>query len=75
MPSGSSDDCDRAATELLCEGGSRFELVLRGARPEEIEDDEELDCWGMEGVGCVVRARDERRGDMAAIRDVKAFSA
>ena len=43
--------------------------MQRSARPEEmVEEDEEEEeeeeyCWA-DGVGCVVRARDERRGDM-----------
>lgn len=62
--SGSSKDCDRAATELRGEGGLFCGRTLRPARPEEIEDEEELLCSGADGMGCVVRARDERRGDM-----------
>lgn len=30
-----------------------------------MEDPEEFVCWRRAGEGCVVRARDERRGDMA----------
>lgn len=63
--SGSSEDGDRAATELRGEGSLFCGRVLRSARPEEIED-EELVCCGADGVGCVVRARDERRGDMTS---------
>ena len=75
VPSGSSDDCDRAVTELLCESEIWFERALRSAWPEETEDEEELVCCGTEGVGCVMRARDERRGDMVAMSVVKAVSA
>lgn len=64
--SGSSEDCDRAATELRGEGGLFCRRTLRSARLEEIEDEEELVCCGADGVGCVVRARDERRGDMSS---------
>ena len=46
---------------------------LRGT--EETEDEEELVCCGTEGVGCVRRARDERRGDMVAVSVIKAVSA
>ena len=62
--SGSSEDCDRAAIELRGEGSLFWERTLRSARPEEIEDEEELLCCCADGVGCLVRARDERRGDM-----------
>lgn len=62
--SGSSEDCDRAATELRGEGNLFCGRALRSARPEEIEDEEELVCCGADGIGCMVRARDERRGDM-----------
>ena len=62
--SGSSEDCDRAATELRGDGSLFCERTLRSALPEEMEDEEELVCCCAEGVGCVVRARDERRGDM-----------
>lgn len=62
-------------TELLCEVEIWFERALRSARPEEMEDEEELLCCGTEGVGCVMRARDERRGDMVAVSVVKAVSA
>lgn len=62
--SGSSEDCDRAATELRGEGSLFCGRAPRSTRPEEIEDEEDLVCCGADGVGCVVRARDERRGDM-----------
>ena len=63
--SGSSDDCDRAATELCRGEGSLFcGWTLRSARPEDIDEEEELVCCGADGVSCVARARDERRGDM-----------
>lgn len=75
VPSGSSDDRDRAVTELLCEVDIWFERALRSARTEETEDEEELVCCGREGVGCVRRARDERRGDMVAVSVIKAVSA
>ena len=75
VPSGSSDDCDRAVTELLCEVDIWFERALRSAWPEETEDEEELVCDGTEGMGCVMRARDERRGDMVALSVVRPVSA
>lgn len=62
--SGSSEDCDRAATELRGEGGLFGGRTLRSARLEEMEDDDELVCCCADGVGCAGRARDERRGDM-----------
>ena len=43
-----------------------FDLVLRSARFEEI-DDVELLCEGAEGGGWVIRAREERRGDSGGI--------
>jgi len=43
-----------------------FDLVLRSARFEEV-DDIELLCEGAEGGGWVVRAREERRGDSGGI--------
>lgn len=36
-------------------------------RPEETEELDEFDCCCEEGLGCDVRAREERRGDMAEI--------
>ena len=62
----SSEDCDRAATELRGEGSLFWGGALRSARPEEIEDEDEMVCCGADGVGCVVRARDERRGDITS---------
>ena len=58
-----SSDCERGMEVrgeviLLCE------RVLRSARPEEMEEVDELVCFGAEGMDWVVRAREERRGDM-----------
>ena len=49
--SGSSEDCERAATELCDEGSLFCGRALRSARPEEMEDEEELVCWGADGGG------------------------
>lgn len=40
------------------------DLVARSVRPDETEEVEPL-CVGAPGAGCVVRARERRRGDMA----------
>lgn len=65
--SGSSDDCDRTATEFRCEDDFWSGPALWLARPEVMEDEEELVSWGPEGVVWVVRAREERRGDMTGL--------
>ena len=41
-----------------------LERVLRSARPEDMDEVEESVCAGAEGGGWVVRAREERRGDI-----------
>lgn len=54
-------------TELRCGDGLWSGPALRLARPDVMEEEEELECWGPVGVGCVVRAREERRGDMTCL--------
>jgi len=71
----SSEDCDRATMELRREDDFWSGPALRIARPEFIEEGEESECWGLEGVGCVVRAREERRGDMTGLRLITASQA
>ena len=61
-PSISSDDSDLVAAELLGDVIFGFGRALLSARPEDIEELEELGCC-CEGL---VRAREERRGDMSA---------
>ena len=76
-PSTSSDDSERGGMELP---GDRFfglDRALLAARPEEIEELEEFDCCCDEGLGCEVRAREERRGDIAGFglpRSRKSYS-
>ena len=60
-PSTSSDDSDLVAAELLGDVIFGFGRALLSARPEDIEELEELGCC-CEGL---VRAREERRGDMS----------
>ena len=59
-PSTSSDESDLVAAELLGDVIFGFNRALLSARPEDIEELEELGCC-CEGL---VRAREERRGDM-----------
>ncbi len=55
-------------TEPRCGDGLWSGPALRLARPDVMEEEEEeLECWGPVGVGCVVRAREERRGDMTSL--------
>ena len=43
--------------------------MLRSARPEVVEDEEESVWLGAEVEGCVVRAREDRRGDIVKAND------
>lgn len=43
--------------------------MLRSARPEDVEDEEESVWLGAEVEGCVVRAREDRRGDIVRVHD------
>ena len=67
----SSRDCDRNGTDLSDEDILLWERLLRSARPEDTEEVEECVSWGA-GGGCVVRAREERRGDMLELREPQA---
>ena len=66
-PSTSSEDSDRRATELRGEIVLCVERPLRSARPEEIEEVEELDCCCEEGLGFEV-ARKDRLDDIMQSR-------
>ena len=44
--------------------------MLRSARPEVVEDEEESVWLGAEVEGCVVRAREDRRGDIVKVNDL-----
>ena len=50
---------------MFGDGSLWWERVLRSARPEETEEVEEFVCTGPAAGGWIVRARDERLGDIA----------
>jgi len=59
----SSEERECGVDDFWGEGCLLLDLVARSVRPDDTEDEELL--WaGTLGGGCVVRARDERRGDI-----------
>lgn len=60
--SGGSDESDADGVDLAGEPLLLYDLVLRSARPEALDADDET-CDG----ACVVRAREDRRGSVLAI--------
>ena len=62
--SAASDDKDPDGVDFRGESAFEDTLVVRSAREEEFEDAEE---WCDPEVGCVVRDRTDRRGEVPAI--------
>jgi hypothetical protein len=63
--SGSSEESDCGVSDFCGDACLLFVRPARSARPDEPEDEETLGAVASLGGGWAVRARDDRRGDIA----------